>query len=29
MVLFHLIKKESLQIFRNRTAFLMMVFFLF
>ncbi|VTS12449.1 SagG family ABC transporter permease subunit [Streptococcus pseudoporcinus] len=27
MVLFHLIKKESLQIFRNRTAFLMMVFF--
>ncbi|HGU2664798.1 TPA: SagG family ABC transporter permease subunit [Streptococcus pyogenes] len=27
MVLFHLIKKESLQIFRNRTALLMMVIF--
>ena len=27
MVLFHLIKKESLQIFRDRTALLMMVFF--
>lgn len=27
MVLLHLIKKESLQIFRNRTALLMMVFF--
>lgn len=27
MVLLHLIKKESLQIFRNRTALLMMVIF--
>lgn len=27
MILFHLIKKESLQIFRNRTAILMMIIF--